>query len=470
MIEKVLLVTPPPHDAKNIINSKRSKMDTVNQQGRQALPSGLMSIGAYLQSKNYEVEVKDFWESSWDEIKAEIIRSNPDAVFSSCLTDSRQSNFKLSRVVREVSPEIINVIGNAHASIMYEQILANYPEIDYVIRGEGEITAHELLECINRGGDLREVKGIAFKSEGKIYLTEKRPFIEDLDVLPYPTENRFYLDGSKIACINVSRGCPYGCTYCSLTQYWQRWRGRSVEKVLEEVEFLVSEGAKYLVFTDDHFTYNKKRAVEIVQGFENYDFKWRIQSRVDRVDLDMLKLFEKRNIDTVAFGVETMSPTIINNIHKGVTLEQIFKAFELAHQAGIPEADANIMIGLPGETQQTVNETIQGLNIIKPDAMNKFITMIYPGTGLYELAKAKGMMTDDFWLTQNMVPFFTAENDLATLRKWSLQVQLAWYRQRGLVYSVKDIAGIFMDHGVPFALDYLKDGLSRVRLTKIFGT
>jgi len=464
MIEKILLVTPPPHDAENITKSKRSEKQNRQQQGRQALPSGLMSIGAYLESKGYEVDIKDFWASGWQEIRNEIKKSNPDAVFSSCLTDYRLSNFKLAKIAKEINPEIVTVIGNVHASVMYEQILSNYPEIDFVVRGEGEITCLELIEYLNKNGNLKDVKGLAFRVENKVWATEKRPLIENLDILPFPTKNRFYLDGSKIATINTSRGCPYGCTFCTMTKYWQNRREKSVEEVLKEVDFLASEGAKYLVFTDDHFTFDKERAIAIAKEFYKYDFQWRMMSRVDRIDLNMLKLFQKNNIDAIAFGVESMSPTVINKMHKGAKVEQVIKAFELGHKAKIPHLDANIMIGLPGETQQTVNETIKGLNIIKPDNLNKYITMIYPGTALYEQAKAMGLK-EDYWLSPNVAPFYTLENDMSTLRKWSIQVQLAWYKQRGLAYAAKDIIGIVRDHGISYTTDYLKDGLSKIKLT-----
>lgn len=465
MIEKILMVTTPSHDMKDIISAKRSKATGDTQKGRQLLPSGLMSIGAYLESKGYHIDVEDFWTMDWNDIKNRLIQQDPDIIFSSCLTDSRLSSFKLARIAKEINPNVINVIGNAHASSMYNQILSNYPEIDYIVIGEGEITCHELLACLNTGGNIKEVKGLVFKSEGKIYVTEKRPLAPDLDIFPFPKKFRFNPAQPDVTTISTSRGCPYGCTYCSLTHFWGNWRGKTTKSVLEEIEFLASEGAKYITFNDDHFTFNKKRAIEIASHFHEYDFKWRMQCRVDRIDKEMLTCFAKNNIDMIAYGVETMSPTIIKNIQKGVTLQQVHKAFELSHEANIPAIQSNIVIGLPGETQTTINETIKGLKIIKPDEIGKFIAMVLPSTGLYEIMKEKKILTDDYWLSSNPSPFFTAENDLPTLRKYSLQVQLAWYKQRGLSYTVKDIYTLLSDHGIKFAADYISDGLSRIKIT-----
>lgn len=464
MIEKILLATTPPHDISSILKSKRSKATALTQKGRQTLPSGMMSIGAYLESKGYPVIVEDFWDKDWNEIEYTLKKIDPDIIFTSCLTDSRLSNFKLSALAKSINPDIINVIGNAHASAMYVQILSNYPEVDYIVIGEGEITCYELIECLNKNGDDREIKGISFRYNSGIYKTEPRPMIKNLDEFPFPVKYRFSPNSPTTVTINTSRGCPYGCTYCSLTDYWGAWRGKSVDEVLKEIEFLVSEGAKYLTFTDDHFTFNKKRAMEIASHFGEYDLQWRMQCRVDRIDKEMLEVFKNNNLDIIAYGVESMSPTILKNIHKGVAVEQVVKAFEISHEVDIPEIQANIMIGLPGENQSTINETIKGLKIIKPDYMGKFITMVYPGAKLYELMKSKGSLTDNYWLSGNPAPFYTAENDLAILRKWSLQVQLTWYRQQGLIKSMKDVKILIEDHGISFATSYILDGMSKVKL------
>lgn len=467
MINKILLVTTPPHDIESILKSKRSKATALTQKGRQTLPSGLMSIGAYLNSKGYEVVIRDFWDKDWEQIQYEISREDPNIIFSSCLTDSRLSNFRLSSIAKVINPNVVNVIGNAHASVMYEQILKNYKDVDYVVIGEGEITCYELVRCLDKGGDIKGVRGLAFREKGNVYVTERRPNVKNLDEFPFPTEYRS-VDG-KTTTINTSRGCPYGCHYCSLTDFWGVWRGKSVKEVLREVEFLVGQGVEYLVFTDDHFTFNKKRAMEIASHFGKYGIRWRMQCRVDRIDKEMLECFKKNGLDIIAFGVESMSQRILNNVHKGVTVEQIERAFEISHEVGIQEIQANIMIGLPGENQETINETIRGLKKIKPDYIGKFITMVYPGTKLYELMKLKGGITDEYWLSGTPAPFYTAENDLATLRKWSLQVQLAWYRQHGIVYTIKDIYTLLSDHGMGFAMDYIMDGLSRVKLSKFLG-
>jgi len=464
MIEKILMVTTPAHDMTDVIKSKHSRATANTEKGRQILPSGLMSICAYLESKNYNTTVKDFWMMDWNDIKECLIKEDPDIIFSSCLSDSRLSNFKLTKIAKEINPDVINVIGNAHASSMYNQILTYYPDVDYIVIGEGEITCYELIKCINSNGNFKEVKGLAFKTENKVYVTEKRPLVKNLDDFPFPTKFRFSPSNPTTATINTSRGCPYNCIYCALTHYWNIWRGKSVEEVVKEVEFLVSKGVKNLVFTDDHFTFNKKRAIEIASHFPDYDLKWTIQCRVDRIDKDILDVFRKSNIDRIIYGVESLSPTILKNAHKGVTVEQIIKAFDISSKANV-RTQANIIIGLPGENQITINETIKGLRMIKPDEMTKFLAMVFPSTELYEIMKAKNAITDDYWLSSEPAPFYTAEHDLSTLRKFSLQVQLAWYKQHGIINSVKDIHVLLSDHGIPFAFDYIKDGLSRLKIT-----
>jgi anaerobic magnesium-protoporphyrin IX monomethyl ester cyclase len=464
-IEKILMVNTPPHDLNDILNSKRSKSTAKTQIGRFYMPSGLLSIGAYLESKGYTVDMSDMWEMSWEEIESTLKDLNPDIIFSSCLTDSRLSNFKLAKIAKKLNPNVISVVGNAHATAMYDQILRNYPEIDYVVLGEGEITCLELIEHLKyRENFLCSVKGIAYKSNGEIRVTEKRP-LANLDEFPFPKKHRFFINEPHTALISTSRGCPYGCTYCSLTKFWQRWRGKSVEKVIEEVDFLVQNGLKHLIFNDDHFTYNKERTMKIVEHFKKYDFTWVMQTRVDKIDKEMYDLFKETRCTIVAFGVESMSPTILKNIHKGYTVEQVKEAFKMGHDAGVP-LQANIMIGCTGETENTLNETIQGIKEIKPDIMSKFITMVYPNTKMYELMKEAGKISDDYWLSPNPAPFNTTEHDIETLRKYSLKMQIEWYKQIGLYRSYKEIYDLLKEHGTKFALDYIKDGLSRVRITR----
>jgi anaerobic magnesium-protoporphyrin IX monomethyl ester cyclase len=376
-MENILLVNTPPHSDSILSKSKHSKL--FGQKGRQIFAYGLLSIGAYLESKGLKVDYEDMWNMDWEQIKESLLSFNPDIIFSSCLTDNRQSNFILSRIAKTLNPDVVNVVGNAHATAMYQQILSNYPEVDYIVLGEGEITCHELIECLKNDGNIKDVKGLAYRVNNTICVTEKRP-LANLDEFPFPTKYRLPPDYPDIASLNTSRGCPYGCSYCSLSGYWGGvWRGRSPKKVMEEIEFVVSQGAKRIVFNEDHFTFNRKRAMEIVSGFGKYNFKWSMQCRVDRIDKEMLELFKKNGCEGIIYGTETFSPTVLKNIHKGFTLEQIKNTFKLTKEVGIP-CQGNIMIGNIGETQKTINETIQGLKEIKPDSIAKFITMVYPNT------------------------------------------------------------------------------------------
>lgn len=470
-IEKILMVNTPPHNLDDILNSGRSRATAKTKMGRSILPYGLLSISEYLESNGYSIDIKDMWDMNWEQISDYLQKEDPDIIFSSCLTDSRQSNFRLSKIAKVINSNIINVIGNAHASIMYEQILKCYPEIDYVILGEGEITSLELIEYLNKNKNINDVKGIAYRNEtiysnlNNICVTKRRP-LANLDEFPFPTKHRFFINEPHNAVVNTSRGCPYGCTYCSLTKFWGNcWRGKSIKNVIEEIEFLHSEGVKSITFTDDHFTFNKRRALEIVSHFKDYDFSWRIQCRVDRINKELFSTFKKNNCDLVAFGVESMSPTILKNIHKGYTVDQVKTVFKDGHEIGIP-VQANIMIGATGETQNTINETIQGIKEIKPDLLAKFITMIYPGTEMYRIMKEKGKISDDYWLTNNPAPFNLAEHDLATLRKFSLQVQSAWFKQKGIIYSTKEVYNLLKEHGYNFVISYIKDGLSRTEITQ----
>ncbi|MFA4870860.1 MAG: radical SAM protein [Pedobacter sp.] len=461
---KVLLVNTPPHDLDDIIKSKRSRATALR--GKQIFPTGLLSIGAYLESKGVSPEYSDMWNMSWDEIRSTIQKINPDIIFSSCLTDNRLSSFKLASIAKQINPAIINVVGNAHATAMCEQILTHYSDVDFVVLGEGEETCLDLIHVLQNNGDISKVLGIAYRDSGNIHITDRRPLM-NLDDIPYPTNTlRFDPDNPHDATIGTSRGCPYGCDYCSLSGFWEhKWRGKNPKLVEAEIQFLVSNGITHVTFVDDHFTFKKDRALEICKILKKYNISWSMQCRVDRIDRELLIACRDSNCRLIAFGVETLSPTILKSIHKQFTIEQIKDIFKTAHEVRIP-VQANIIIGCPNETETTIKETIRNLNEIRPDAIGKFILMLYPDTPLYRRLKLYNQINDDIWLSPSPTPFYTIENDLSTLRKYSLQVQMQWFRQIGISRTIKELSSIMKEHGWQFGIDYILSGLSRIKIKK----
>jgi radical SAM superfamily enzyme YgiQ (UPF0313 family) len=329
------------------------------------------------------------------------------------------------------------ISGGPHASFMYEQVLSN-SEVDIIIIGEGEHTVVELARAVESGGDLQKVKGIAFKDNGRIFKTEKRPWIQDLDSIPFPSRKHFqvaryqsseyWMDKSlrkmKKTHIVGSRGCPFGCQFCSTSYFWGRVsRKRSPKNVVDEIELLSSQGFKMIWFCDDILTLNQDWCVEICKEIvrRQLDIAWYASTRADCVSKNVLAWMKKSGCCFLSYGVESGSPLILETINKGMTVDQVIRAFDLTREVGI-RVGMSLMVGNPNESDRTIKETISLIARTKPDAVEASLTQIYPNTPLYRLAKEKGMIDDDFWLTEGPAPPYDAELTLETLNAFLFKV------------------------------------------------
>jgi len=431
-------------------------------------PLGLCYIQACLDKAGYtDSNIVDIYDS-YEEIKKIIEDYDPDIVGISCFTTYRNSSFKLAKLAKEIKPDIKVVLGGPHATFMWEQIMKNFPSVDFIVIGEGEITMVELVKVLDKGLSLKKVKGIVFRNNGKIIKTEPRPLIKNLDELPFPSYRNMNLEKYAIptpptlttkevkANLITSRGCPFGCTFCSTTQFWGRfWRPRSAKNVVDELEWLNKEyGVKFFSFSDDVFSVNQQRVIDICKEIikRNLKIKWFTETRVDCVSKEMLEWMKKAGCYMLEFGVESGSPRIIKNINKMITLEQIRNAFKWAREVGL-ETEILLMIGNPEESWETINETKKLLDEAKPDIIIVSLTHIFPATQLYELAKQKGLINDDYWLTDKTIPEYTADNSLKKLVKMRLDLVRYFYRNKGRLSFTKYVIGqikknpkVLLDH------------------------
>ncbi len=314
-------------------------------------------------------------------------------------------------------------------------MLKNYP-IDFVVHDEGEYTTLDLLRNLKKP---QEVKGISFIKNGNFIKTEPRPFIKDLDSLPFPdienlinnkysnltfrTENGKVEITKKSSTIITSRGCPFNCQYCSTPRFWGRkWRARSPKNVFEEMNFLHDEyGVEHIRFSDDSFSINQKRAIKICKLIRDLDITFVTETRVDCVSKELLKEMKRAGCVLMEYGVETCSPKVLKSMNKMVTRQQIVHAFKLTKEVGIP-TKAFLIVGFPGENEKTVQETINALKVIKPDNIACALILIYPNTPLYDLAKSQGLIDDSYWLKDKDPPVYIGEHSVAKLRYYQYRI------------------------------------------------
>ena len=341
-------------------------------------------------------------------------------------------------------------MGGSHATHMYKQILENFP-VDFIVRFEGEFTFPELIKAIEHGSDVGNIKGIAFRNEEGVAMKNKdRSPIADLDALPFPPQRFFNPENyvkysspvrfkgkkmSKLKSRNLmaSRGCPFNCRYCSVTKYWHGYcRLRSAKNVVDEMETLHENyGINHFNFFDDTFTFKPERVVNFCKEIlkRKMDVCWECVTRVDFVTKDMLSWMKKAGCLSISYGVESGSPAVLEAINKKYTRNQIVKAFQMTHEAGIL-AYILLMVGNPNESENSVDETIRLLRDIKPDKIRTTLTMVYPATDLYQACKKVGFITDSYWLTEKAAPVYTVERNITQLKKWERKLIFAYYLQK----------------------------------------
>jgi anaerobic magnesium-protoporphyrin IX monomethyl ester cyclase len=363
----------------------------------QPVPMGLYSVAAVLKDEGYDVEVLNWHEihKTPEKIRETLIRKKPDVIGFSILHGNRWGGIEIARVAKEVNPDVTVVFGGIGATFLWEHFLKNFPEIDFVVLGEGEYPFLNLLRALeNPDGVAQErIRGIAFRKGRELVGTEAEP-IQDLDELPVPAKYFAYQH------VSSSRGCAWKCAFCGSPQFWGgKIRFRSPGHFVQELEMLFHKGVRLFYVSDDAFTIDKKRVIEICRRIieRKLSVTWYAISRVNCVDEEMLLWMRRAGCIQISYGIESGSRKIRESLHKQISRDQIKRAFALTTKYGILSR-AYFIYGSPGETWETVQESIDLMMEIKPLSAIFYILDIFPGTKLYEDLKKSSGMTDDVWL------------------------------------------------------------------------
>jgi anaerobic magnesium-protoporphyrin IX monomethyl ester cyclase len=355
-------------------------------------PLGIAYISAVLEQEGYVVRIFDFSlhpEKSVDEKINEVIEFKPDVIGITCMTNTYANALEIARRVKK-SRDIPIIFGGPHATVLPEETLDN-GEVDYVVTGEGEHTTLKLIKSSREG--LEDIPGIGYREDGNIHVNPPGPYIQNLDGLPYPARHLLDLeaytlsapDGGKMASVMSSRGCPYGCTYCFKDLFGRRYRARSPEDIVEEILELKNKfGYNYIYFIDDLFTYDAGRVGKICSLIKekNLEISWQCLARVDRVDYNLLKTMKEAGCFKIHFGIESGNPKILKRIRKAINLDQVREAVENCRKVGI-KTKGYFMLGLPGDTEETMRETIKFAYDLRLDEWMFSVTTPFPGTEMW---------------------------------------------------------------------------------------
>jgi radical SAM superfamily enzyme YgiQ (UPF0313 family) len=400
----------------------------------------------------------------------------PIVVGVSSVTQNFEIAKKLVKNIKEKYPETIVVLGGIHVSLMP---LSAPIEADYIVIREGEATFLELLNHIfKKQGKIYDIKGLFYKKDGKFVFTGERELIRDLDTIPFPKVDEKYIKSGS-AHMFTSRGCPYKCPFCSSSQLWKRVRYHSADYVIKEMEMLINKyKVKHISFMDDLIITHRPRLKEICKKIRKRGWHKKISiglhARANMVDQELVDLLKSINTIDVGIGLETGSARMLKIMKGGnVSLEQNYRAVKLFQDAGI-NVIGYFMIGYPGETVKDIEETIEFIKKTRIAKGQTSLSMPFPGTELWNIAKSKGIVSEDMNWDRFQADFeknpreaiVVSDLDRKTLLKKYLQYREIWLEKviqnhGGLVRYVKNLNHlhlrqlILQPHKIPYSFKVL---------------
>ncbi|MFH1582991.1 MAG: radical SAM protein [Candidatus Falkowbacteria bacterium] len=364
-----------------------------------APPLGLAYLAAVLEQDGFShIRIIDMkvGEMDFNGIKEEIEKFKPDIIGLTLATGQVSSTVKIIRIAKEINSSTYCIIGGPHVSALPARTLEE-TGADMAVFGEGELTMLEIARAIASGKELDGIEGLVFKKKDLIKKNLPRPLIKDINTLPFPARHLLptpeeYSKDSVIALskietvIMASRGCPFRCAFCDKSVFGRTLRVRNAKNVVDEIELLVKQyNVKSLRFFDDLLTAIPERVKEICHELKkrNLKIKWICEARVNTVNPEMLAIMKDAGCVEIHYGIESGNQAVLKLQQKDVTLEEIRKAVKWTNEAGI-ESRGYFIIGLPGDTKDTIKETIKFGRSLNLTYAGIFFYIPYPGNFVRE--------------------------------------------------------------------------------------
>lgn len=410
---KILLLNPPAKDNKKFIREGRCTQES-NIWTTTWPPISLATIASILEDEAHNVKIIDCSAEnvSHSGLKRIMPKFSPHMVIWSSGTPSIQNDLELSSFIKAYDKSIKTAAFGTHVTILAEECMQNYPDLDFIIRNEPEYTIKELASAIEDDRKYQNINGITYRnSDNRIIHNAERKFIENLDNLPMPAWHLVNLDcyrvplkGHRFLIVSPLRGCPYECIFCtSQTYYGKKLRKRSAEKVIEEIEDNINKfKIKDFLFWADTFTLDRRYVINLCKLLINkkIDISWVCNSRVDTVDEEMLQLMKNAGCWMISYGIESGCQKILNISKKKNTVEQSKKAVELTKNAGM-KTMGHFILGLPGDTVETAQETTRFSKSLNLDFAQYYSAAPFPGSRLYWMAKENQWIQNESWEEYN---------------------------------------------------------------------
>ncbi len=368
------------------------------------VPLGLTYIASALEHEGHFIRILDLNSQKTHDSKLGL--ESADIIGITGMITEYKEVIRLSKVAREANPEAMIVLGGALASTHTKEVLIS-SSADCVVVGEGEVTMTELALL----DGFVNVKGIAYRDNGGVKVNSMREPIDNLDSITYParhlldmnryTTHHFKSFGMKVpkmksTTIISSRGCPFNCSFCFHDVWGHKWRSRSPENIIGEIRQLKTQGFGGFVFNDDTFVLDKQRTLEFCKQLidSQLEISWYCNGRVNLMTQELLRAMSRSGCKGIAYGIESGNQQILNSIKKGITLEQVTKVVEMTKKVGI-HVTGYFMLGILGETKGTIQETFDFARKLDLNFYGFAIASPIMGTLMYDLAKEKGMITQE---------------------------------------------------------------------------
>jgi anaerobic magnesium-protoporphyrin IX monomethyl ester cyclase len=462
----VLLLNPPY--LKKFSRPQRSP--AVTKSGTLYFPMWLAYAAGVLENAGFGVDLIDAPADNY-ELKQVIERAqklSPELIVLDTSTPSIYNDAAVAARLKDEFPKAFVILVGTHVSALPEETLSINSKIDAVARYEYEYTLLELAQALNKDRDLKEVAGLVLRDAEKPVHTSRRPYITNLDELPLVSavykkflkiENYFNPNALyPMVTITTSRGCPFPCTFCVYPQtlMGRGFRLRSVENVLDEMEYIVENfsQAKAIFFEDDTLTVNKTRCMELAEGIirRGINISWTANARVG-LDFETMQQMRRAGCRSLCVGFESGSQPILDNMKKKIKLPEMENFMTQAKKAGLL-IHGCFMAGLPGETPESMQQTLMLAKRLNPDTVQFYPVMVYPGTEAYLWYKERGLiMTEDFskWLTpeglhntvirgENLSPEQLVKFCDAARREFYLRPGYIFYKLKQMIAHPKEIS------------------------------
>ncbi len=374
-------------------------------------PLGLASIAAYLEERSKKADIIDcfaFPMTAERRLKTYLELLKPAWIGFSCTTSSFLDGVRLAALAKEVLPDIRTFCGGPHVSALREKLLVDYPEFDYLVVGEGEETLFQLMDKPENGPT---IPGLSFwNAAGKAEFSGFREIGIELDSLPFPAYEKLtgfpktyrlpifnYPKAPNTSCIS-SRGCPYSCSYCDRSVFRRTFRYNSAAYLYRHLEYLKNRfGIRHVNFYDDQFTFNRERVTELCQLLQArpLDMTFNCAVRAEHVDGAMLEMMKKAGCWMISLGIESGDAELLSRHRQKVDLDFMAEQIHLIKKTGI-RVKGLFMVGLPGETTESVKLSINYLKSLPIDELNVAKFTPFPGSPLYENIHSFGSFNEEW--------------------------------------------------------------------------